>query len=74
MLIVISNYYHIRANGALKLSVCIYNFSGRIYMTNHQQLTSCQIITLYSIPSPIQLQIESKWRCWGLYLQNNPVR
>ena len=27
-------YYHIRANGAQKLSACTYNFSGRIYMTN----------------------------------------
>ena len=42
------NYYHIRANGAQKLSACIYNFSGWIYMTKHQQLPSCQIITLYT--------------------------
>ena len=42
------NYYHIRANGAQKLPACIYNFSGRIYMTNHRQLPSCHIITLYT--------------------------
>ena len=42
------NYHHISANGAQKLSACIYNFSRRIYMTNRRQLPSCQIITLYT--------------------------
>ena len=42
------NYYRVRANGAQKLSACIYNFSRRIYITNHRQLPSCQIITLYT--------------------------